>query len=55
VPKTKTEEFIGFCMKCRKKRRVPEGLYKLTANGRAMLQGPCRVCQTTVSKMTTKR
>lgn len=42
-------EFEGYCVKCRKKQKVTNGVVKETPNGRRMAQGTCPVCKTKVS------
>lgn len=55
MPKTKTEEFKGYCLKCKKKRTVAEGVYRETANGKGLLQGECPKCGTKISRITAAR
>jgi Zn finger protein HypA/HybF involved in hydrogenase expression len=54
MAKTKTEEFKGYCLKCKKKRNV-EGTYRETANGKGQLLGECPKCGTKVSRITAAR
>lgn len=41
--------FEGYCVKCKTKRTVTDGVIKVTSNGRRMAQGTCPVCSTKVS------
>jgi hypothetical protein len=43
-------EFEGYCVKCRTKRTVKNGVVKTTPNGRQMVQGACPVCKTKVTR-----
>jgi len=43
-------EFEGYCVKCHKKQIVKDGVVKETPNGRRMVQGPCPVCKTKVTR-----
>ncbi len=43
-------DFEGYCVKCRTKRPVKNGVVKVSPNGRRMAQGPCPVCKTTVTR-----
>lgn len=43
-------EFEGYCVKCRKKQMVKNGVVKETPNGRKMVQGTCPVCSTKVTR-----
>jgi hypothetical protein len=43
-------DFEGYCVKCRMKRMVKGGVIKETPNGRRMVQGPCPVCKTKVTR-----
>lgn len=44
-----TEQFSGHCMKCKQRQEI-HGVRKETRHGQPMLQGPCPVCGTVVSK-----
>jgi hypothetical protein len=44
-----TEQFTGRCMRCQETRELT-GVRKETKKGQPMLQGPCPVCGTNVSK-----
>jgi Domain of unknown function (DUF5679) len=50
----KTEEALVHCFHCRKKRTCTVQ-YRVTENGRGMLQGTCNKCDTKVSVMTKLR
>jgi hypothetical protein len=43
-------EFEAYCIKCRKKRPIKNGVVKETANGRNIAQGTCPVCGTKVNR-----
>jgi hypothetical protein len=43
-------EFEGYCVKCRQKRTVKEGVVKESGKGRKMAQGSCPVCGTKVTR-----
>jgi len=43
-------EFEGYCVKCRKKRIIKNGVIVETAKGRRMAQGTCPVCGTKVTR-----
>lgn len=43
-------EFEGYCVKCREKVAVKDGVVKETANGRKMAQGTCPKCKTKVTR-----
>ena len=43
-------EFEGYCVKCREKRNVKEGVVAETAKGRPMAKGKCPECGTTVTR-----
>jgi hypothetical protein len=42
-------DFEGYCVKCRTKRSVKNGVIKESPNGRRMVQGACPVCKTKVT------
>ncbi len=42
--------FEGYCVKCKKKQTVSDGVEKETPNGRKMAQGTCPVCKTKVTR-----
>jgi hypothetical protein len=44
------EEYEGYCVKCREKRKF-EGEKKNLPNGRKAAQGSCPVCGTKVTRM----
>ena len=43
-------DFEVYCVKCRKKQAVKEGVEKETSNGRRMAQGSCPECGTKVTR-----
>ena len=43
-------DFEGYCVKCRKKQPVKDGVVKEAANGRQMAQGSCPECGTKVTR-----
>ena len=43
-------EFEGYCVKCHKKQIIKNGVVKESPNGRRMVQGPCPVCKTNVTR-----
>jgi len=43
-------EFEAYCIKCREKRNVKDGVVKETSNGRKLAQGKCPVCGTKVNR-----
>lgn len=43
-------DFEGYCVKCRKKQSIKDGVVKETPNGRKMVQGICPVCKTKVTR-----
>jgi hypothetical protein len=43
-------EFEGYCVKCRKQRKVKQGRVEKTARGRPMARGSCPECGTTVTR-----
>ena len=43
-------EFEGYCVKCREKRQIKDGVVKETDKGRRMAQGTCPVCGTKVTR-----
>lgn len=49
-------EFEGYCVKCKTKRNVKNGVVKKLPNGREMVQGTCPVCKTKVTRfLSTKK
>jgi hypothetical protein len=55
LPKTITYggflmEFEGYCVKCRTKRTITDGVVEETAQGRRMAKGTCPVCGTKVTR-----
>jgi predicted RNA-binding Zn-ribbon protein involved in translation (DUF1610 family) len=55
IPKEATMEFEGYCVKCRKKQTIKEGVVHETANGRRMAKGKCPECGTTVTRFLPKK
>ncbi len=43
-------DFEGFCVKCRSKQSIKNGVVKQTPNGRQMVQGTCPKCGTKVTR-----
>jgi hypothetical protein len=43
-------EFVGYCVKCRKKQTIKTGTVEKTAKGRPMAKGTCPDCGTTVTR-----
>lgn len=43
-------DFEGFCVKCRTKQFIKNGVVKQTPNGKQMVQGACPKCGTKVSR-----
>jgi hypothetical protein len=43
-------EFEGYCVKCKTKVTIKNGTIKESPNGRRMVQGPCPVCKTNVTR-----
>ena len=43
-------EFEGYCVKCKTKRTIKNGVVKKTPNGREIAQGACPVCKTKVTR-----
>jgi hypothetical protein len=43
-------EFEGYCVKCRKKQMVKNGVVEETAKGRRMAKGTCPECGTKVTR-----
>ena len=43
-------DFEGYCVKCREKRSVKNGVVKVTPKGVQMVQGVCPVCKTKVTR-----
>jgi hypothetical protein len=43
-------DFEAYCVKCRKKQKVKNGVVKESAKGRKMAQGICPVCGTKVNR-----
>lgn len=48
--RSKTMVFEGYCVKCKQKQTVNDGVEKDTPNGRKMVQGTCPVCKTKVTR-----
>ena len=47
-------EFEGYCVKCREKQNIKDGVVNETANGRQMAQGVCPKCGTKVTRFLPK-
>jgi hypothetical protein len=45
-----TMEFEGYCVKCRQKRTIKNGVVAKTATGKEMAKGTCPVCGTKVNR-----
>lgn len=43
-------DFVGYCVKCRKKQEIKEGVVGETSNGRPMVKGTCPECGTKVTR-----
>ncbi len=43
-------QFEGYCVKCRKKQQIKNGVVEKTAKGRPMARGSCPVCGTKVTR-----
>ena len=43
-------DFEGYCVKCRKKQSIKEGVVVESANGRRMAKGACPECATKVTR-----
>jgi hypothetical protein len=43
-------DFEGYCVKCRTKRSIKNGVVEKMKNGRDMVKGVCPVCGTKVSR-----
>ncbi|MCU0487263.1 MAG: DUF5679 domain-containing protein [Anaerolineales bacterium] len=43
-------EFEGYCVKCRQKRTIKNGVVAKTATGKEMAKGTCPVCGTKVNR-----
>ena len=43
-------EYEGYCVKCKEKRTIKDGVVSETAKGRKMAKGKCPVCGTTVTR-----
>jgi len=43
-------EFEGYCVKCRAKRTIKNGVVEKTAKGTRMAKGTCPVCGTKVTR-----
>jgi len=48
-------EFEGYCVKCRKKQTIKNGVVKDTPKGRHIVQGTCPVCKTKVTRFLPKK
>ncbi len=43
-------EFEGYCVKCKTKRTIKNGVVRKLPNGREIAQGTCPVCKTKVTR-----
>ncbi len=43
-------DFEGYCVKCREKRQIKDGVEGKTENGRRMVSGKCPHCGTKVTR-----
>lgn len=43
-------EFEGYCVKCRTKRTIKNGVVEKTSKGTRMVKGTCPVCGTKVTR-----
>lgn len=47
-------DFEGYCVKCRAKKTIKDGVVQEAANGRRMVKGKCPECGTTVTRFLPK-
>jgi hypothetical protein len=45
-----TMEFEGYCVKCRQKQTIKDGVVEKTAKGREVAKGTCPKCGTKVNR-----
>jgi len=50
-----TMEFEGYCIKCKEKRTIKDGVVEETAKGRRMAKGTCPVCGTKVNRFVSSK
>lgn len=43
-------EFEGYCVKCREKKQIKNGVVEKTAKGREIAKGTCPTCGTKVNR-----
>jgi uncharacterized protein YlaI len=43
-------DFEGYCVKCRKKQQIKNGIVGKTAKGKPMAKGTCPECSTKVNR-----
>lgn len=43
-------DFVGYCVKCRKKQEIKDGVVGETSKGRPMVSGTCPECGTKVTR-----
>ena len=48
-------EFEGYCVKCRKKQLVKNGVVGKTAKGKPMAKGTCPTCGTKVTRFLSEK
>ena len=48
-------EFEGYCVKCRKKRKIKDGTIEKTAKGRPIAKGICPECGTKVTRFVSSK
>lgn len=48
-------EFVGYCVKCRKRQTVRQGRVERTAKGRSMAKGSCPACGTTITRFLSEK
>jgi RNase P subunit RPR2 len=48
-------EYEGYCVKCRQKVQVSNGVVGRTAKGRPMVKGTCPKCGTTVTRFISEK
>jgi hypothetical protein len=48
-------EFEGYCVKCRTKRTIKQGVVAKTSKGRPMARGACPECHTTVTRFLSEK
>jgi hypothetical protein len=48
-------EFEGYCVKCRKKQTIKNGVVERTAKGKPMAKGTCPACGTKVTRFLSEK